>query len=50
MEETKFIIFQSSLVTGSTSHKLVTSEVSRILWRYYNDPVCDTALFTPYQH
>ncbi|KAF8797952.1 phosphatidylinositol synthase [Phlegmacium glaucopus] len=27
----------SSLVTGSTSHKLVTSEVSRILWMYYND-------------
>jgi CDP-diacylglycerol--inositol 3-phosphatidyltransferase len=27
----------SSLVTGSTSHKLVTSEVSRILWLYYND-------------
>jgi len=29
----------SSLVTGSTSHKLVTSEVSRILWLYYNDSV-----------
>jgi hypothetical protein len=29
----------SSLVTGSKSHKLVTSEVSRILWFYYNDPV-----------
>ncbi|KAJ3513652.1 hypothetical protein NLJ89_g2830 [Agrocybe chaxingu] len=28
----------SSLVTGSTSHKLVTSDVSRILWMYYNDP------------
>lgn len=27
----------SSLVTGSRSHKLVTSEVSRILWYYYND-------------
>jgi len=27
----------SSLVTGSTSHKLVTSDVSRILWMYYND-------------
>jgi len=27
----------SSLVTGSTSHKLVTSDVSRILWLYYND-------------
>jgi hypothetical protein len=29
----------SSLVTGSTSHKLVTSDVSRILWMYYNDSV-----------
>ena len=29
----------SSLVTGSKSHKLVTSDVSRILWFYYNDPV-----------
>lgn len=29
----------SSLVTGSRSHKLVTSEVSRILWYYYNDSV-----------
>jgi len=28
----------SSLVTGSRSHKLVTSQVSRILWYYYNDP------------
>ncbi|KAJ6630740.1 CDP-diacylglycerol-inositol 3-phosphatidyltransferase [Mycena sp. CBHHK59/15] len=28
----------SSLVTGSRSHKLVTSEVSNILWWYYNDP------------
>ncbi|GBE82001.1 phosphatidylinositol synthase [Sparassis latifolia] len=28
----------SSLVTGSRSHKIVTSEVSRILWFYYNDP------------
>ncbi|KDQ18031.1 hypothetical protein BOTBODRAFT_128009 [Botryobasidium botryosum FD-172 SS1] len=27
----------SSLVTGSRSHKTVTSEVSRILWYYYND-------------
>ena len=26
-------------MTGSTSHKLVTSDVSRILWLYYNDPV-----------
>jgi len=32
----------SSLVTGSKSHKLVTSDVSRILWFYYNDP---TTLF-----
>jgi CDP-diacylglycerol--inositol 3-phosphatidyltransferase len=30
---------RSSLVTGSKSHKLVTSDVSRILWFYYNDPV-----------
>jgi hypothetical protein len=29
----------SSLVTGSRSHKLVTSDVSRILWYYYNDSV-----------
>ncbi|KAG9089276.1 CDP-diacylglycerol-inositol 3-phosphatidyltransferase [Ceratobasidium sp. 370] len=27
----------SSLVTGSKSHKAVTSEVSRILWYYYNN-------------
>ena len=33
------MIWKSSLVTGSTSHKLVTSDVSRILWRYYNDSV-----------
>lgn len=26
-----------TLVTGSTSHKAVTSDVSRILWLYYND-------------
>ncbi|OCH95006.1 CDP-diacylglycerol-inositol 3-phosphatidyltransferase [Obba rivulosa] len=32
----------SSLVTGSRSHKTVTSEVSRILWLYYND---STTLF-----
>jgi len=32
----------SSLVTGAKSHKLVTSDVSRILWFYYNDP---TTLF-----
>jgi hypothetical protein len=30
---------RSSLVTGSKSHKTVTSDVSRILWYYYNDPV-----------
>lgn len=29
----------SSLVTGSRSHKLVTSDVSRILSYYYNDSV-----------
>ncbi|KAF5391259.1 hypothetical protein D9757_001989 [Collybiopsis confluens] len=28
----------SSLATGSASHKKVTSDVSRILWLYYNDP------------
>ena len=28
-----------SLVTGSSSHKAVTSDVSRILWYYYNDSV-----------
>ena len=28
-----------SLVTGSSSHKAVTSDVSRILWLYYNDSV-----------
>jgi CDP-diacylglycerol--inositol 3-phosphatidyltransferase len=27
----------STLVTGGRSHKLVTSDVSRILWLYYND-------------
>ncbi|PFH50654.1 hypothetical protein AMATHDRAFT_60612 [Amanita thiersii Skay4041] len=27
----------SSLMTGSRSHKLVTSDVSHILWLYYND-------------
>ncbi|CAE6336268.1 unnamed protein product [Rhizoctonia solani] len=31
-----------SLVTGSKSHKAVTSDVSRILWYYYND---STTLF-----
>jgi len=29
----------SSLATGSRSHKTVTSDVSRILWLYYNDSV-----------
>ncbi|KAJ7709966.1 CDP-alcohol phosphatidyltransferase-domain-containing protein [Mycena rosella] len=29
----------SSLVTGSVSHKLVTGDVSKILWWYYNDPL-----------
>ena len=39
----------SSLVTGSKSHKLVTSDVSRILWFYYNDPVCSSHLsWTPF--
>jgi len=28
----------SSLATGAKSHKLVKSDVSRILWYYYNDP------------
>ena len=36
---------QSSLVTGSRSHKLVTSDVSRILWYYYNDSVRGPASF-----
>ena len=30
---------RSSLATGAKSHKLVKSDVSRILWYYYNDPV-----------
>jgi len=34
-----YLVLFSSLVTGSRSHKLVTSEVSRILWYYYNDSV-----------
>ena len=29
----------STLVTGSVSHKKVTSDVSRILWLYYNNKV-----------
>ncbi|EIW66515.1 CDP-diacylglycerol-inositol 3-phosphatidyltransferase [Tremella mesenterica] len=32
-----YIHMYSSLVTGSSSHKTVTSDVSRILWLYYND-------------
>lgn len=31
--------FFRSLATGSTSHKTVKSDVSRILWYYYNDNV-----------
>ena len=29
----------SSLVTGSSSHKMIEANVSRILWLYYNDSV-----------
>jgi len=32
-----YIHMYSSLVTGSSSHKTVTQDVSRILWYYYND-------------
>ncbi|KAK0546910.1 phosphatidylinositol synthase 1 (CDP-alcohol phosphatidyltransferase1) [Tilletia horrida] len=32
-----YIHMYSSLLTGSKSHKIVTSDVSRILWYYYND-------------
>ncbi|KAL7420100.1 phosphatidylinositol synthase 1 (CDP-alcohol phosphatidyltransferase1) [Cryptotrichosporon argae] len=32
-----YIHMYSSLVTGSSSHKTVTSDVSFILWYYYND-------------
>ncbi|KAK4686166.1 CDP-diacylglycerol--inositol 3-phosphatidyltransferase, partial [Tremellales sp. Uapishka_1] len=32
-----YIHMYSSLLTGSSSHKKVTLEVSRILWYYYND-------------
>ncbi|PWN91614.1 hypothetical protein FA10DRAFT_265464 [Acaromyces ingoldii] len=32
-----YIHMYSSLITGSSSHKLVTSDVSWILWYYYND-------------
>lgn len=37
-----YIHMYSSLTTGSSSHKTVTSDVSRILWYYYND---STTLF-----
>ncbi|KAJ9090843.1 hypothetical protein QFC20_007804 [Naganishia adeliensis] len=32
-----YIHMYASLLTGSSSHKTVTSDVSRILWYYYND-------------
>jgi CDP-diacylglycerol--inositol 3-phosphatidyltransferase len=32
-----YIHMYSSLITGSSSHKMVTSDVSWILWYYYND-------------
>ncbi|WFD36021.1 CDP-diacylglycerol--inositol 3-phosphatidyltransferase [Malassezia cuniculi] len=32
-----YIHMYSSLVTGSSSHKIVGADVSRILWYYYND-------------
>ncbi|PWN50326.1 CDP-diacylglycerol--inositol 3-phosphatidyltransferase [Violaceomyces palustris] len=32
-----YIHMYSSLLTGSASHKIVDSDVSRILWYYYND-------------
>ncbi|BEJ10848.1 hypothetical protein CspHIS471_0102700 [Cutaneotrichosporon sp. HIS471] len=38
-----YIHMYSSLVTGSSSHKKVTEDVSRILWLYYNSKV---TLFT----
>lgn len=34
-----YIHMYSSLVTGSSSHKSVGADVSRILWYYYNDSV-----------
>lgn len=38
-------------MTGSKSHKLVTSDVSRILWFYYNDPVrCPHLTRIPVSH
>jgi len=39
-------LFNSSLVTGSRSHKLVTSDVSHILWLYYNDSVSAEAMLS----
>lgn len=33
------VLPSSSLITGSRSHKVITSDVSRILRGYYNDPV-----------
>jgi CDP-diacylglycerol--inositol 3-phosphatidyltransferase len=38
-----YIHMYSSLVTGSSSHKKITQDVSRILWLYYNNKV---TLFT----
>ncbi|PWZ01385.1 hypothetical protein BCV70DRAFT_73113 [Testicularia cyperi] len=32
-----YIHMYSSLIAGSSSHKIVTSDVSKILWYYYND-------------
>ncbi|TIB72261.1 phosphatidylinositol synthase [Wallemia mellicola] len=34
-----FIHMYASLVTGATSHKLIQSEVSKILWLYYNNRI-----------
>lgn len=34
-----YIHMYSTLLTGAASHKLVTEDVSRILWYYYNDSV-----------
>lgn len=34
-----YIHMYSSLTTGSSSHKIVGADVSRILWYYYNDSV-----------
>ena len=35
----RLMVLCRSLATGSTSHKTVKSDVSRILWYYYNDNV-----------